>query len=115
MKVSEENSADKLVDRLLRKVKPPTNLPALKYGRDTVPIAVEEFTKYFRKHHKNVRYRECSIFIVKSKQYLGAFPDLLMECFCCGEAVVVIKNPFTIANKIPSAHNLSYLCMCNGK
>ena len=115
MKVSEENSADKLVDRLLGKAKPPTNLPALKCGRDTVPIAVEEFTKYFKKHHKNVWYRECSIFIVKTKQYLGAFPDLLIECFCCGEAVVVIKNPFTIANKIPSAHNLSYLCMCNGQ
>ena len=48
MKVSEENSADKLVDRLLGKAKPPTNLPALKYGRDMVPIAVEEFIKYFK-------------------------------------------------------------------
>jgi len=110
MKIREENSVDKLVDRLLGKAKPPTNLPALKCGRDTVPIAVEEFIKYFKKHQKNVRYRECSIF-VKTKQYLGAFPDFLIECFCCGEAVVVIKNPFTIANKIPSAHNLSYFIL----
>ena len=114
MKVSEENSADKLVDRLLGKAKPPTNLPALKYGRDMVPIAVQEFMKYLKKHHKNVRYRECGIFIDKTKQYLGASPDLLIECFCCEEAVVEIKNPFTISNEIPSAHNLSYLCMCNG-
>ena len=42
-------------------------------------------------------------------------PDLLIECSCCGEAVVEIKNPFSIANEIPSAHNLSYLCMCNGQ
>ena len=41
MKASEENSADKLVDSLLGKAKPPTNLPALKYGRDMEPIAVE--------------------------------------------------------------------------
>jgi len=114
MKVREENSADRLVDRLLGKAKPTTNLPALKYGRDTVPIAVEEFIKYFKKHHKNVRYRECGTFIVKIKQYLVASPDLLIECFCCGEAVVEIKNPFTIANEILSAHNLSHLCMCNG-
>jgi len=114
MKVREENSADKLVDRLMGEAKPPTNLPALKYGRDTVPIAVEEFIKYFKKHHKNVRYRECGIFIVKTKQYLGASPDLLIECFCCGEAVVEIKNPFTIANEIPSAHNLSYLYLLWG-
>ena len=29
--------------------------------------------------------------------------------------VVEIKNPLSIADEIPSAHNLSYLCMCNGK
>lgn len=115
MKVSEENSDGKLVDRLLGKAKPPTNLPALKYGRDMVPIAIEEFMKYFKKHHKNVRYRECGIFIDKTKQYLGASPDLLIKCFCCGKEVVEIRNPFTIANEIPSAHNLSYLRMCNGQ
>ena len=70
MKVSKENSAEKLVDSLLGKAKPPKNLPALKYGRDTCmePIAVEEFIKYFKKHHKAVRYRQCGIFIDKTKQ-----------------------------------------------
>ena len=115
MKASKENSADKLADSLLGKAKPPTNLPALKYGRDMEPIAVEEFIKYFKKHHKDVRYRQCGIFIDKNKQYLGASPDLLIECSCCGEAVVEIKSPFSIANEIPSARNLSYLCMCNGQ
>ena len=38
MQVNEENSADKLVDSLLGKAKPPTNLPALKYGRDMGPL-----------------------------------------------------------------------------
>ena len=63
-----------------------------------VPIAVQEFMKYLKKHHKNVRYRECGIFIDKTKQYLGASPDLLIECSCCGKEVVEIKNSFTIAN-----------------
>ena len=94
MKASKENSADKLVDSLLGKAKPPTNLPALKYGRDMEPIAVEEFIKYFKKHHKDVRYRECGIFIDKTKQYLGASPDLLIECSCCGEAVVELPMKF---------------------
>ena len=113
MKASKENSADKLVDSLLGKAKPPTNSPALKYGRDMEPIAVEEFIKYFKKHHKDVRCRECGIFIDKTKQYLIASPDLLIECSCCGEAVVEIKNPFSIASEILSVDNLPYLCMCN--
>ena len=37
------------------------------------------------------------------------------QTYFCGEAVVEIKNPFSIANEIPSPHNLSYLCMCNGR
>ena len=68
-----------------------------------------------KKRHKDVRYRQCGIFIDKTKQYLGTSPDLLIECSCCGEAVVEIKNPFSIANEIPSVHNLSYLCTCNGQ
>ena len=61
------------------KLKLPTNSPALKYGRDMEPIAVEEFIKYFKKHHKDGRSRECGIFIDKTKQYLIASPDLLIE------------------------------------
>ena len=49
MKVSEDNSADKLVDSLLGKAKPPTNLPALKYGREMELIAVKEFIRYLKK------------------------------------------------------------------
>ena len=81
----------------LGKLKPPTNSPALKYGRDMEPIAVDEFIKYFKKHHKDVRCGECGIFIDKTKQYLIASPDLLIECSFCGEAVVGIKNSFSIA------------------
>ena len=56
-----------------------------------------------------------SLLIKKKKQYLGASPDLPIECSCFGEAAVEIMNPFSIANEIPSAHNLSYLWMCNGQ
>ena len=71
MKASKQKSADKLVDSLLGKAKPPTNLPALKYGRDMETNSVEGFMKYFKKHHKDVRYRECGIFIDKTKIPFG--------------------------------------------
>ena len=79
------------------------------------PLQLSNSSNTSKKHHKDVRYRECGIFIDKTKQYLGASPDLLIECSCCGERVVEIKNPFSIANEIPSAHNLSFSCMCNGQ
>ena len=79
------------------------------------PLQLSNSSNTSKKHHKDVRYRECGIFIDKTKQYLGASPDLLIECSCCGETVVEIKNPFSIANEIPSAHNLSFSFMFNGQ
>ena len=54
MSAIEENSGDKLVDSLFGKAKPPTNLPALKYGRDMELTAVKELVKYLKKHHRGV-------------------------------------------------------------
>ena len=102
--------AKKLIDSLLGTVKIPENLPALKYGREMEAKAKEEHQKLFEKQHQDTTYRECGIFIHKKKQYLGASPDLLIECSCCGKGVLEIKCPLSVANERPLPSNLSYLC-----
>ena len=42
------------------------------------PLQLSNSSNTSKKHHKDVRYRECGIFIDKTKQYLGASPDLLL-------------------------------------
>ena len=87
-------SAQKLVEDLLGNNSPPENLPALKYGRDMEMIAKEVYNiKLFEKEHKDTSYRECCLFLDESKQYLGASPDLLIECLCCGKGVLELSAP----------------------
>jgi hypothetical protein len=54
-------------------------------------------------------FRECGLFIHPEKTYLGASPDVLVECLCCGPGVVEIKCPYSIAHENPSHDNLNYL------
>ena len=44
-----------------------------------------------QKNHKDVKYRECGQFIHETKQFLGASPDLLVKCSCCGKGILEVK------------------------
>ena len=59
-----------------------------------------------KKNYKDVKYRECGLFIHDTKQFLGASPDLFVECSCCGKGILEVKCPFFIANDIPTDLNL---------
>ena len=42
-------------------------------------------------------------------QYIGARPDRLMSCSCCGKACIEIKCPYSINYTDPNEQNLDYL------
>ncbi|KAK3755143.1 hypothetical protein QZH41_020564 [Actinostola sp. cb2023] len=106
-------NAHKLVDSLLGHSAPPENVPALKYGREMEQVAKNAYIKVFEKNHKNSKHRECGLFIDDHNQYLGASPDLLLECSCCEKGVLEIKCPLSAANEIPTPDNLTYLVSIN--
>ena len=54
-------------------------------------------------------------FIGDTKQYLGASPDLIVECSCCGGGVLQIKCPYSIVDENPTPENLSDLIYSNGQ
>ena len=115
LRKSETNavSAKKLVASLIGEHTPPKDLPALKYGREMEAIAKAFYLEIFKKNHKDVKYRECGLFIHETKQFLGASPDLLVECSCCQKGILEVKCPFCIANDIPTDLNLDYLVKIN--
>jgi hypothetical protein len=109
------NTAEKLVESLLGSNKPPENLPSLKYGRNMESTAKERYLMYFQEKHRETSIRECGLFIHETKQYIGASPDSLVECACCGKGVLEIKCPSSIISKIPNPENVSYLVSKNGQ
>ena len=116
LKSERENvNTDSLRDSLLEKKGLNENIPSLKYGRNMEPIAKKKYLKYFTKEHKNTSSRESGLFVCKDKPFLGASPDLLVECSCCGQGIVEIKCPYSIVNKTPTSDNLPYLKTVEGK
>ncbi|RMX60700.1 hypothetical protein pdam_00025484 [Pocillopora damicornis] len=51
-------------------------------------VAKDKYVKLFQREHKDAKFRECGLFIDESDQFIGASPDLLVECSCCGLGVL---------------------------
>ncbi|CAC5376125.1 unnamed protein product [Mytilus coruscus] len=47
-----------------------------------------------RKEHENLKVEEVGFFINPNVPFIGASPDGIVTCDCCGQAVVEIKCPF---------------------
>ena len=108
-------SAEKLVASLTGSTVPSKDIPALKYGRKMESTAKAAYLNNYKQTHKDVLHRECGLFIDESKQFLGASPDLVIECSCCGKGVLEVKCPYSIAEEFPGPANLNYLVNNNGK
>ena len=54
---------------------------------------------------------------MQNKSFIDASPRAVVSFCCCGEAVLEIKCPYSIANQIPCERNLTYLrkTAVNGK
>ena len=76
---------------------------------------MEAYLIHFQENHRDASIRDCGLFINDSKQYLGASPDALVECSCCGKKFLEIKCPSSIMNKTPLPENLPYLISQDGK
>ena len=85
------------------------NIPALKYGRDMEIEAVNAFLDVMRKNHTNVSVSECGLILDRTMPYIGASPDRLFSCSCCGVACVEIKCPYSVNYTTPDDTNLDYL------
>jgi len=70
---------------------------------------MEAIVKEFYLEIFKTKYRKCGLFLHETKQFLGASPNLLVECSCCGKGILEVKCPCCIANDIPTDLNLDYL------
>ena len=53
-----------------------------------------------RPGHKDVKVEPCGLFVLQNKSFLGASPDAVVSCSCCGKGVLESKCPYSIANQI---------------
>lgn len=99
----------KLVESLLN---PPNigHLPQISRGVQLEQTAVEKLRALLlQQGHSNVNIRECGLFIHPQQPYMGASPDGICSCDCCGDRLVEIKCPTRDIGSLP------YLERKNGK
>ena len=84
-------------------------VPALLYGQQMEPEAREAYKNEQKSKHKNLNVSTCGLFVLRKHPFIGASPDALISCNCCGDGLLEIKCPFSIADKSPCDANLPYL------
>lgn len=102
-------STDSLVSRIMGYETALSHIPALKYGRVMENEARRQYIKINSSRHVNLKVTETGLHIHPEKGFLGATPDGLVECDCCGSGLLEIKCPLSVSHASPTAENLPYL------
>ena len=82
---------------------------ALRHGRAMEAHAKRKYVAVVKSKHKNFTSKDVGFIILKAHPYIGASPDLEINCECCGLGLCEIKCPYSILDQVPSASNLPYL------
>jgi hypothetical protein len=83
---------------------------AIKHGITTESEAKVKFSSIYENDgHTDIEICESGLHLDPRYGYLGASPDLIVKCSCCGKGVVEIKCPLTSYGNQPIDENVSCL------
>ena len=78
------------------------NVPALKWGKEHEDDARKEYILYMESRHTHFEVKSSGLVINPSYPYLGASPDGVVSCDCCGTGVLEIKCTYKYRNEVPT-------------
>jgi len=73
---------------------PPIHSVSLNWGKSNEKFAFKRYTRKNRTKHKNFSSKTTGLFISEQFPFLGASPDGVISCKCCGFGVLEIKCPW---------------------
>ena len=74
------------------------SVEATKWGCQHEKLALDAYRVMKEKQHLNLRMVNYGLFISTDDPFIGAAPDSLISCDCCGEGCVEVKCPYCIRN-----------------
>ena len=89
-----------LVSRILQQNPPPMS-PAIKWGRDNEGTARAEYKKFAMERHTSFAVEITGLHVNPTYPHLGASPDGLISCSCCGDGLLEIKCPYSVRHTTP--------------
>ena len=82
-----------LLNKLMQYETPSSNLPNLKYGREMEERARGSYYTLIGPYRSNFTITKTGLHINADYPHLGASPDGIIDCDCCGKGLVEIKCP----------------------
>ncbi|KAK6186691.1 hypothetical protein SNE40_005976 [Patella caerulea] len=82
---------------------------ATKWGCDHERHAREMFTSLIQVEHDNVHVRDSGLVISPQYPHIGASPDAIVTCDCCGKSTLEIKCPYCVRDSALSDKETGYL------
>ena len=89
-----------LINSILQE-NPRVHAASLEWGIKNESIAREKYRNEVCTQHESFKLELAGLFVNPSYPYLGASPDGLVSCRCCGDGLIEIKCPFSIRNSDP--------------
>ena len=114
LKMDENKNHTKIISSLFGYNKKPSS-DDMKFGISMEPHAKKVYKNKNSRIHKNLKVNDSGLVISESHPWIGASPDLLVECDCHGPGLVEIKCPGGIRRQIPTSTNWKHLIKINGK
>ena len=65
------------------------NSAATKWGCQHEDVALEIYSH--RGQHEGMKVSKCGFFISTDQPFVGASPDAIVECSCCGAGICEVK------------------------
>ena len=90
-----------IVKGIMQYSSPNPSIPALNWGRIHEVNAFQEYTSYMSSHDTVVVHKS-GLVINPKYPYIGASPDGVVSCMCCGDGLLEIKCPFKYRDKSPT-------------
>ena len=95
---------------------PPERTPVqFQWGHDKEQAAIDLYIRKCQKKHQGLCVSKSGLVINTSWPHLGASPDGIRYCECCGKRVVEIKSLFSKRNLPPHIAASDYIIKVNGK
>ncbi|XP_019858639.1 PREDICTED: uncharacterized protein LOC109586852 [Amphimedon queenslandica] len=84
-----------------------------RWGCDHEKEALSTYESVANENHIDLTIKDNGFFIDLCHPYIGASPDGIVSCSCCGKGVLEVKCPHSVKESFPEDNNRSF-CMEKG-
>ena len=85
------------------------NVYMCRWGCEHEKSAIEAYTNIASEKHEGLTVSPAGLFVDCEHSYIGASPDGVVQCGCCGKGLVEIKCPFCVKDGLPEEEEASTL------